>query len=105
MAPRRETYLGRSQPIPAALLAYSSAIRSLAARANRTSHEVRAERGEVFHLWWHPEDFSYHCDENLGFLRSVLRTFDSYRAQHGMVSVGMAEINSLMQSTQPMCTS
>ena len=64
-----------------------------------------AEQGEVFHLWWHPEDFSYHCDENLGFLRSVLRTFDSYRAQHGMVSVGMAEINSLLQTTQPMCTS
>ena len=60
-----------------------------------------AEQGEVFHLWWHPEDFSYHCDENLSFLRSVLRTFDSYRAQHGMVSVGMAEIH----SAQPICTS
>lgn len=59
-----------------------------------------AERGEVFHLWWHPEDFSYHCNENLRFLRSVLRTFDSCRAQHGMVSVGMAEINSYIQSAQ-----
>ena len=64
-----------------------------------------AEQGEVFHLWWHPEDFSYHCDENLLFLRSVLRTFDSYRAHHGMVSVGMAEINTLVQNTQPMCIS
>jgi hypothetical protein len=64
-----------------------------------------AERGEVFHLWWHPEDFAYHCNENLRFLRSVLRTFDSYRAQHGMVSVGMAEIDSLIQSDQPRCTS
>lgn len=64
-----------------------------------------AEQGEVFHLWWHPEDFSYHCDENLLFLRSVLSSFDSYRAQHGMVSLGMAEINSFMHSTQPMCTS
>jgi peptidoglycan/xylan/chitin deacetylase (PgdA/CDA1 family) len=63
-----------------------------------------AERGEVFHLWWHPEDFSYHCRENLRFLRSVLRTFDSYRAQHGMVSVGMAEINSYIQSAQPIGT-
>lgn len=64
-----------------------------------------AEQGEVFHLWWHPEDFSYHCDENLVFLRAVLMTFDSYRARHGMVSVGMAEVNSLMQSTQPVCIS
>jgi peptidoglycan/xylan/chitin deacetylase (PgdA/CDA1 family) len=64
-----------------------------------------AERGEVFHLWWHPEDFAYHCNQNLRFLRSVLRTFDGYRAQHGMVSVGMAEMNSLIQSDLPMCIS
>ncbi|MBV9624274.1 MAG: polysaccharide deacetylase family protein [Acidobacteria bacterium] len=64
-----------------------------------------AEHGEIFHLWWHPEDFSYDCNENLRFLRSVLKTFDSYRAQHGMVSVGMAEIISLIESAQPMCTS
>ena len=64
-----------------------------------------AERGEVFHLWWHPEDFAYHSNENLRFLRSVLRTFDGYRAQHGMVSAGMAEIDSLIQSDQPVHTS
>jgi peptidoglycan/xylan/chitin deacetylase (PgdA/CDA1 family) len=64
-----------------------------------------AEQGEVFHLWWHPEDFSYHCDENLRFLRSVLSTFDSYRVHYGMVSAGMAEINSLFESTQPTCIS
>lgn len=60
-----------------------------------------AEQGEIFHLWWHPEDFSYHCGENLGFLRSVLKTFDSYRTQHGMVSAGMAEI----YSAKPIYTS
>ena len=76
-------------------------------RHARIEHAMKhaAEQGEVFHLWWHPEDFSYHCDENLVFLRAVLTTFDSYRARHGMVSVGMAEINSFMQGTRPMCTS
>ena len=64
-----------------------------------------AKHGEVFHLWWHPEDFSYHCDENLVFLRSVLMTFDYYRARYGMVSAGMAEISSLTQSAKPMCAS
>jgi peptidoglycan/xylan/chitin deacetylase (PgdA/CDA1 family) len=63
-----------------------------------------AERGEVFHLWWHPEDFAYYGDENLHFLRSVLRTFDTYRAQYGMVSVGMAEMNSLIASEPLVCT-
>jgi len=60
-----------------------------------------AERGEVFHLWWHPEDFAYHPNENLRFLRSVLTTFDSYRTRQQMVSLGMAEINGLTQATSP----
>lgn len=54
--------------------------------------EQAARQGEVFHLWWHPEDFAIHCDENLCFLRSVLATFDSCRREHGMVSLSMAEI-------------
>ena len=54
--------------------------------------ELAARQGEVFHLWWHPEDFAMHCDENLCFLRSVLTTFDSCRSEHGMVSLSMAEI-------------
>jgi peptidoglycan/xylan/chitin deacetylase (PgdA/CDA1 family) len=54
--------------------------------------ERAARHGEVFHLWWHPEDFATHCDENLSFLCSVLTTFDSCRNEHGMVSLSMAEI-------------
>jgi peptidoglycan/xylan/chitin deacetylase (PgdA/CDA1 family) len=87
---------------------YSPILQTFEARRHARIEQAMkyaAERGEVFHLWWHPEDFSCHCNQNLRFLRSVLRTFDRYRAQHGMVSVGMAEINSPIQITQPMCTS
>jgi hypothetical protein len=51
-----------------------------------------AESGELFHLWWHPEDFAPDLDANLRFLRSVLETFDSYRAQYDMVSRSMADV-------------
>ena len=51
-----------------------------------------AQQGEIFHLWWHPEDFAPDLDANLRFLRSVLETFDSYRAQYDMVSRSMADV-------------
>jgi peptidoglycan/xylan/chitin deacetylase (PgdA/CDA1 family) len=56
-----------------------------------------AEHGEIFHLWWHPEDFAYHCNDNLRFLGSVLKTFAGYRSQCGMVSLSMAEVVSRLQ--------
>lgn len=51
-----------------------------------------AEHGEIFHLWWHPEDFAHYPDENLQFLRSVLKSFSAYRARYGMASLSMAEV-------------
>jgi peptidoglycan/xylan/chitin deacetylase (PgdA/CDA1 family) len=51
-----------------------------------------AERGQVFHLWWHPENFGVDQDENLAFLRSVLGAFDAARAKHGMRSRAMGEL-------------
>jgi peptidoglycan/xylan/chitin deacetylase (PgdA/CDA1 family) len=74
---------------------YSSVLRALQSFQHRRisqAMEQAARRGEVFHLWWHPEDFATHCDENLCFVRSVLATFDSCRREHGMVSLSMAEI-------------
>jgi peptidoglycan/xylan/chitin deacetylase (PgdA/CDA1 family) len=53
-----------------------------------------AQRGEVFHLWWHPEDFAPNYTENLRALRRVLELFAGFREQFGMVSLSMAEITS-----------
>ena len=50
-----------------------------------------AERGEIFHLWWHPEDFAT-SERNLLFLRQVLQMFDTYRTQCGMISLSMADV-------------
>jgi peptidoglycan/xylan/chitin deacetylase (PgdA/CDA1 family) len=97
-----------SVPASRYLRPYSPVLQSFEVRRHARIEQAMkyaAEHGEVFHLWWHPEDFSYHCDENLVFLRSVLMTFDRYRAEYGMVSLGMAEINSPAHRTQPMCNS
>jgi peptidoglycan/xylan/chitin deacetylase (PgdA/CDA1 family) len=50
-----------------------------------------AERGEIFHLWWHPHNFGTHLDENLDFLRRVLDRFAALRHTHGMQSLTMAQ--------------
>lgn len=53
--------------------------------------ESAARRGEVFHLWWHPENFGLHQEENLAFLDKVLEAFTKLRADHGMRSLTLAE--------------
>ena len=52
-----------------------------------------AKHGEIFHLWWHPEDFASGYGQNLGMLRHVLEAFDVYRTQDGMVSLSMGEVS------------
>jgi hypothetical protein len=50
-----------------------------------------AVQGEIFHLWWHPEDFAGNPDANLRNLREVLQLFAHCRALHGMQSMSMRE--------------
>jgi peptidoglycan/xylan/chitin deacetylase (PgdA/CDA1 family) len=53
--------------------------------------EHAARQGEIFHLWWHPEDFAYDCDLNLRFLHSILLAFEDLKARFDMQSLSMAE--------------
>jgi peptidoglycan/xylan/chitin deacetylase (PgdA/CDA1 family) len=54
--------------------------------------EYAAEHAEVFHLWWHPEDFASHLNRNLQTLRCLLEGFAEFRSRHGMVSLSMADL-------------
>ncbi len=58
--------------------------------------ELAAKRGEIFHLWWHPEDFARNRDRNLQFLRRVLGAYSRCRKQFGMRSLSMGEVAELM---------
>ena len=51
-----------------------------------------AESGRIYHLWWHPHYFAKHLDENLEFLRGILRHFVALRSTCGMRSANMREL-------------
>jgi peptidoglycan/xylan/chitin deacetylase (PgdA/CDA1 family) len=51
-----------------------------------------AERGELFHLWWHPHNFGCDLEENIAFLRSFLEIFATLRRRYDLESLTMAEV-------------
>ncbi len=53
---------------------------------------VAAQRGRLYHLWWHPHNFGRHLPENLASLRRVLEAFARLRDEHSMTSESMAEV-------------
>jgi len=57
----------------------------------RNQMKAAVEQGQIFHLWWHPEDFAADGEHSLRFLREVLTTFNAYREAYGMKSLSMAE--------------
>ena len=50
-----------------------------------------ARSGRVFHIWWHPHNFSTHQALNLRLLRELLEEFARLRESHGMLSLNMAQ--------------
>lgn len=57
-----------------------------------TSMTSAARNGQIFHLWWHPEDFSGNFKENLIFLKKLLIHFKKLQHLYGMRSLNMGEI-------------
>jgi hypothetical protein len=51
-----------------------------------------AKHGRIFHLWWHPHNFSQHQPENFAMLEQVLDEFDRLAASEGMQSLTMADV-------------
>lgn len=51
-----------------------------------------AQRGENFHLWWHPHNFGVDMEENLANLRDILEYFDALKREYDMESLCMEEL-------------
>lgn len=51
-----------------------------------------AQHNRVFHLWWHPEDFSSNLSENLNRLEMIIEHYYTLKVQYGMVNHTMQEI-------------
>jgi peptidoglycan/xylan/chitin deacetylase (PgdA/CDA1 family) len=50
-----------------------------------------AKRNEVFHLWWHPENFGDHPEENMKTLEALLKHYKRCKEKYGMTSWNMGE--------------
>jgi hypothetical protein len=51
-----------------------------------------ARRGRIFHLWWHPHNFSQDWSENFTILERVLDEFDRLSTVEGMQSLSMGDV-------------
>ena len=51
-----------------------------------------AQKGLLYHLWWHPDNFGIDTDENCDFLERVLVHFAELRDRYGMQSRNMGEL-------------
>ncbi|HYG28336.1 MAG TPA: polysaccharide deacetylase family protein [Caulobacteraceae bacterium] len=54
-----------------------------------------AQRGLVYHLWWHPHNFGAHTDENMQFLQQVLDHYRLLADRHGMQGLSIGEVADL----------
>jgi peptidoglycan/xylan/chitin deacetylase (PgdA/CDA1 family) len=70
---------------------YMPALQALQEKRILSDMTYAAERGFVYHLWWHPHNFGAHLEQNMGALRRILDHFQIMRERCGMQSMNMAE--------------
>jgi peptidoglycan/xylan/chitin deacetylase (PgdA/CDA1 family) len=46
---------------------------------------------ECYHLWWHPENFGDHPEQNISTLKVVLEEYKKWKNKYGMMSWNMGE--------------
>lgn len=79
---------------------YSPRLRHLdALRLGRIAKGIQAAAisKQLFHLRWHPHNFGSYVDENIAFLRKILKTFARFRESHGMRSLTMADVAEIVK--------
>ncbi|WP_408020208.1 polysaccharide deacetylase family protein [Sporosarcina koreensis] len=55
-----------------------------------------AQKGEVFHLWWHPHNFGKDIEENIQFLTEILQLVSKLRSEYDFESLSMGEASALV---------
>jgi peptidoglycan/xylan/chitin deacetylase (PgdA/CDA1 family) len=83
-------------PATTFLRPFSPATRSLHALQRRrvlSTLRAAAGQGQIAHLWWHPQNFATHPEENMGALQRLLDEVDRLRASDGLRSMSMGDVN------------
>ncbi len=67
-------------------------------RLNRIKAEMEeaAQRGEVYHLWWHPHNFGNDPQGSLRELDQVISHFQNLNQEYGMQSLNMKGLGELL---------
>lgn len=55
-----------------------------------------ANRGEIFHLWWHPHNFGTYQEENLSILVEILEHYKFLNENYNFENVNMAQLASTL---------
>jgi hypothetical protein len=71
----------------------------------RSGMQDAARYGRIFHLWWHPHNFSQHQSENFAVLEQILDEFDRLADAEGMQSLTMADVVAAVTSSASGTTS
>jgi peptidoglycan/xylan/chitin deacetylase (PgdA/CDA1 family) len=57
-----------------------------------------AEKGELYHLWWHPHNFGVNLEENMANLDDLLKHFTYLQDKYGFTNLTMEEAASLAKT-------
>lgn len=60
--------------------------------ADSTPEAFAAERGEVYHTYWHPHNFTEYTENNFRQLERFLAYYQKQRDRYGMQSLNMSEL-------------
>lgn len=57
-----------------------------------------AEKGELYHLWWHPHNFGINLEQNIANLNELLKHFGYLQNKYGFTNLTMEEAASLVKN-------
>jgi peptidoglycan/xylan/chitin deacetylase (PgdA/CDA1 family) len=63
--------------------------------------EEAAQKGRIYHLWFHPEDLAMDMEQNLKALKTVLSRYAALRERGRMESVNMGELSARLLARAP----
>lgn len=70
-------------------------LEALKVRRIKKSMTYAAKKGRLYHLWWHPHNFSANSAKNFRSLEQILKHYQHLEKRYGMQALTMAEAGTL----------
>lgn len=72
-------------------------LESLKLKRIKYAMRCAAKEGRLFHLWWHPHNFSSNTEENFFQIEEIIKYFKLLKSEYGMRSMSMGDIASAQE--------